>query len=182
MERQIGIRFEHEELAATIHYPNRINEGDRQKRVPLVVICHGFVGNRIGVDRLFVKTARELAEGGYFVLRFDFAGCGESTGEYGKQGLESMINQTRTVLDYAVNCADIDPTKVTLIGHSLGAQLPFSQPYGTREYKIWFFGPQWAIRSTTLSKLRSEACTMSLLKTVMPIIWAISLRLLILSR
>lgn len=64
MERQIGIRFENEELAATIHYPNRPNEGERQRRVPLVVICHGFVGNRIGVDRLFVKTARELAEGG----------------------------------------------------------------------------------------------------------------------
>lgn len=78
MERQIGIRFEHEELAATIHYPNRTNEGDRRRRVPLVIICHGFVGNRIGVDRLFVKTARELAEGGYFVLRFDFAGCGKA--------------------------------------------------------------------------------------------------------
>lgn len=34
MERQIGIRFEHEELAATIHYPNRTNEGERQRRVP----------------------------------------------------------------------------------------------------------------------------------------------------
>ncbi len=120
MERQIGIRFKNEELAATVHYPSNPSAGERQKRVPLVVICHGFVGNRIGVDRLFVKTARELAAGGYFVLRFDFAGCGESTGDYGKQGLESMINQTRTVLDYAVNCADIDPTKVTLIGHSLG--------------------------------------------------------------
>lgn len=92
-----------------------------------------------------------------------------------------MINQTRTVLDYAVNCADIDPTKVTLIGHSLGAQLPFSQPFGTREYRTWSFGQLSAIRSTTLSKLRSEAYTTNLLKPVMQTTWAIGSHQLILS-
>lgn len=122
MERQISIRHGQEELTATIHYPvvKDIKEGNHQQRVPLAVICHGFVGSRIGVDRLFVKTARELAEDGYLVLRFDYIGCGESSGEYGAEGLESMITQTRSVLDYAVNCSDVDPTRVTLIGHSLG--------------------------------------------------------------
>ena len=52
-----------------------------------------------------MKTARELAEDGYLVLRFDYIGCGESSGEYGAEGLESMVLQTRSVLDYAVNCS-----------------------------------------------------------------------------
>ena len=122
MERHIIIKHKQEELTANIHYPTSISktEGRDTERVPLVVICHGFVGNRIGVDRLFVKTARDLAGEGYMVVRFDYIGCGESTGDYGKEGLESMINQTRTVLDYALACADVDPTRVTLIGHSLG--------------------------------------------------------------
>ncbi|KHF31927.1 Alpha/beta hydrolase family protein [Paenibacillus sp. P1XP2] len=123
MERQIGIRYGQEELTASLHYPAAQPEGKngpKGERVPLVVICHGFVGSRIGVDRLFVKTARELAGAGYMVLRFDFAGCGESTGSYGKEGLESMIAQTRTVLDYALECGNVDPSQVTLIGHSLG--------------------------------------------------------------
>lgn len=80
MERQISIRHGEEELTATIHYPvvKDIKEETRQQRVPLAVICHGFVGSRIGVDRLFVKTARELAEDGYLVLRFDYIGCGRA--------------------------------------------------------------------------------------------------------
>lgn len=122
MERQIGIKHGEEEIAATIHYPvvTAISEGKKPARVPLIVICHGFVGNRIGVDRLFVKTARELAEDGNLVLRFDYIGCGESTGEYGAEGLQSMIHQTKSVLDYALDCCDVDPQQVTLLGHSLG--------------------------------------------------------------
>ncbi|MNI17000.1 2-succinyl-6-hydroxy-2,4-cyclohexadiene-1-carboxylate synthase [compost metagenome] len=121
MERQIIIQHGQEEIAASIHYaaPAK-HEGRCKERLPLVVICHGFVGSRIGVDRLFVKTARELAEQGFLVVRFDYIGCGESSGEYGKEGVESMIAQTRTVLDYAYSIGDIDPTRVTLIGHSLG--------------------------------------------------------------
>ncbi|OAB44634.1 alpha/beta hydrolase [Paenibacillus antarcticus] len=122
MERHINIRHNQEELTASIHYPSsKVNiEGRSKERVPLVIICHGFVGNRIGVDRLFLKTARELSEDGYMVVRFDYIGCGESTGDYGKEGLASMIDQTRSVLDYTLDCADVDPTRVTLIGHSLG--------------------------------------------------------------
>lgn len=122
MERHIIIRHNQEELTASIHYPSSTvkREGRCKDRIPLVVICHGFVGSRVGVDRLFVKTARELAEEGYLVVRFDYAGCGDSTGDYGQEGLESMIDQTRTVLDYAHSCADVDPTRITLIGHSLG--------------------------------------------------------------
>lgn len=122
MERQITIYHEHEQIAASIHYADETvkREGRCKGRVPLVVICHGFVGSRIGVDRLFVNTARELAKQGFLVVRFDYVGCGESSGEYGNEGIESMVAQTRTVLDYALGIGDIDPTRVTLIGHSLG--------------------------------------------------------------
>ncbi|WP_152396557.1 alpha/beta hydrolase [Paenibacillus guangzhouensis] len=124
MERHITIKHEDLQLAGTIHYPEGVcsagKQGQEGFRVPLVVICHGFVGNRIGVDRLFVKTARELALAGNLVLRFDYGGCGESSGEYGDLGLESMIAQTRTALDYALDCCDVDLSRVTLLGHSLG--------------------------------------------------------------
>lgn len=121
MERQIVIQHGQEEITASVHYPAQSKrEGRCKDRDALVVICHGFVGSRIGVDRLFVKTARALAEEGFLVVRFDYAGCGESSGDYGREGIDSMIAQTRTVLDYALNIGDIDPTKVTLLGHSLG--------------------------------------------------------------
>lgn len=122
MERNIIIRHGREELTASIHYPLREKgtTGRCKDRVPLAVICHGFVGSRIGVDRIFVKAARELAQDGYMVIRFDYAGCGESSGNYGAEDMDSMIAQTRTVLDYGISSADVDPQQVTLIGHSLG--------------------------------------------------------------
>ncbi len=115
------IGYNDEKLAASLHYPSKDEASKgRCDRVPLIIICHGFIGSRIGVDRLFVQTARELAEDGYMVLRFDYVGCGESTGCYGAEGLKSMIAQTRSVLDYGLELTDVDPTRVTLIGHSLG--------------------------------------------------------------
>ncbi|GGG02842.1 alpha/beta hydrolase [Paenibacillus abyssi] len=105
------------ELAATLHYPT-VNKGE--SKVPAVIICHGFVGNRIGVDRLFVKTARALAAQGYYVLRFDYGGCGESAGDYGALGLDAMIDQTRAALDYVLSMDCVDARRVTLLGHSLG--------------------------------------------------------------
>jgi hypothetical protein len=120
MERSITFPYRQLELAATVHYPCAQKRKQEDKRWPAVIICHGFVGNRIGVNRLFVKAARRLAQEGYFVLRFDYAGCGESEGEYGSYGIDSFIEQTRRALDYTLSIDCIDKSRVFLLGHSLG--------------------------------------------------------------
>lgn len=122
MEHHVTIRSEELELAATLHYPSvEVGENGRcSKHWPLVIICHGFVGSRIGVDRLFVKSARELSRKGYMVLRFDYGGCGESTGDYGSSGIDAMVRQTRRVIDYGVSLDCVDPGRIILLGHSLG--------------------------------------------------------------
>jgi hypothetical protein len=139
MERSIILQHEDVQLAASIRYPD-IGEKDANRKLPLIVICHGFVGNRIGVDRLFVQAAREFASRGSIVIRFDFAGCGESSGNYGEHGLDSMIAQTRTVLDYGVGLDCVDPLRVTLIGHSLGgavALLTATQDRRVKSLALW---------------------------------------------
>lgn len=122
MEHQLIIPFEDVDLAATLHYP--VDKGAAnnkcQNRWPLIIICHGFVGSRIGVDRLFVKAARELSAVGYMVLRFDYGGCGESTGDYGAGGLDVLIQQTQRIIDYSLTLDCVDPGRVILLGHSLG--------------------------------------------------------------
>ncbi|MFH5184497.1 alpha/beta hydrolase [Paenibacillus sp. TAB 01] len=115
MEHHITIQSGQEELTATLHYP-----ASTDSRNPIIIIAHGFIGSRVGVDRLFIKAAREFSELGYMVLRFDYAGCGESTGEYGSGGLDAMIDQTRRVIDYALEIDCVDPNRVILLGHSLG--------------------------------------------------------------
>ncbi|MFC5530980.1 alpha/beta hydrolase family protein [Cohnella yongneupensis] len=133
MEKPITIRHEDIALTATIHYPVK-DEQVTANKMPLVVICHGFVGNRIGVDRLFLLASRQLAHSGYLVIRFDFAGCGESGGIYGEHGLDSMIAQTRSVLDYSLSLDCVDPLRVTLLGHSLGGAVALLT--GTRDRRV----------------------------------------------
>jgi pimeloyl-ACP methyl ester carboxylesterase len=134
MEKPFTIRHEALALAATIHYPTTKDGECTEKKMPLVVICHGFIGSRIGVDRLFLLAGRELANKGYLVIRFDYAGCGESEGVYGEHGLDSMIAQTRAVLDYGLSLDCVDPLRVTLLGHSLGGAVALLT--GTRDRRV----------------------------------------------
>jgi pimeloyl-ACP methyl ester carboxylesterase len=74
------------------------------------------------------------------VLRFDYAGCGESTGDYGEGGLDSLIEQTRVVLDYALDIDYVDINRVSLLGHSLGgavALLTAAQDRRVKTLLLW---------------------------------------------
>ncbi|HZG76561.1 MAG TPA: hypothetical protein VEZ72_11990 [Paenibacillus sp.] len=67
MERQIELRATGRRLAATLHEPP-MDGGRDTARFPAVVICHGFVGDRIGENRLFAsflyqKVFRTRSEG-----------------------------------------------------------------------------------------------------------------------
>lgn len=136
MEKQLTITHLDLSLAATLHYPHAGTDRiEKNGKRPVVVICHGFIGSRVGVDRLFVKTARALAAKGNYVLRFDYGGCGESDGEYGELGFDSMVDQTRTVLDYITSCDFADPARITLLGHSLGGAVALSTSVKDRRVK-----------------------------------------------
>jgi len=117
MKKQIWIDWKQQKLAAAIEFPENMQT---DRKYPLLIICHGFVGSKVGVDRLFVKTAESLVKNGMIVLRFDYCGCGESSGEYGKTGLQDLIEQTRTVIDYSFDLKNVDRNHITLLGHSLG--------------------------------------------------------------
>lgn len=112
--KSVQITAGKETLTGSLHIPPNC------PKAPLLIICHGFIGSRIGVDRLFVYAGNILASQGYAVLRFDYGGCGESTGMYGEQTFNELIEQTQCVINYAVKLKGIDPEQITLIGHSLG--------------------------------------------------------------
>lgn len=119
MEKHLTLRHDGLELAATLHYPSDDHKNDLEKK-QAIIICHGFIGSRVGVDRLFVKTARALAAQGSYVLRFDYGGCGESGGDYGALGFDSMVDQTRSAINYLASMECVDPRRIVLLGHSLG--------------------------------------------------------------
>ncbi|KAA9025760.1 alpha/beta hydrolase [Niallia endozanthoxylica] len=117
MKQSVFINWKEEQLSATIDYPDNLKEG---VKYPLVIICHGFIGSKVGVDRLFVKAAQQLNQDQLIVLRFDLSGCGESSGNYGQTGLHDFIDQLRTVIDFSCQLKQINSNQITLLGHSLG--------------------------------------------------------------
>ena len=48
----------------------------------IVIMCHGFTGNKVEDKRLYVESARDLASRGFNALRFDFYGSGDSEGDF----------------------------------------------------------------------------------------------------
>lgn len=122
MINHININWKNKKLATTVHFPISYQNANVQetKRYPVFIICHGFVGSRIGVNRLFVKASEEISLHDAIVIRFDYVGCGESEGDYGDNRFEDLIDQTKCIIDYALTISQVDVNQLVLIGHSLG--------------------------------------------------------------
>lgn len=84
----------------------------------IVVMCHGFGGNKIEDKRLFVEAARDFARHGYNALRFDFYGSGDSDGEFKDTLMSRHITNVHDVLAWV---QDQGYCHVALLGISMGA-------------------------------------------------------------
>lgn len=90
------------------------------QKVPAILICPGFGGNKCGKFRIFVTLGKELAKQGIAVFRFDYRGAGDSEGEFRDITLEGKISDTLKCLDFLINDPHIDPARLGLLGRSLG--------------------------------------------------------------
>lgn len=109
-------------IAATVQLPVRSARGDE---LPLVVLCHGFTGNRQG-DGHFAPLADDLAAQGIATVRLDFAGCGDSTEPYTAYTLANMAADVDSVIAYMQ--ATYGTGKTALVGHSMGGRLASLYP------------------------------------------------------
>ena len=71
-----------------------------KERVPVVVMAHGFTDDKTGDNRLFVKFARVASRHGLAVLRFDFAGSGDSEGDFSQVTINSELDDLLSAVDY----------------------------------------------------------------------------------
>ena len=68
--QDISIDGDHGKLSAILQTPAA------QKKYPLVIICHGFTGNKYSL--LLKSLANDLEAAGIASIRFDFNGHGKS--------------------------------------------------------------------------------------------------------
>ncbi len=85
-------------------------------KMPLVVLIHGFTGNR--QERHILAAAKTMNECGFAVLRPDMYGHGESDGKFGEHTLYKWLTQALFITDYARSLPFV--SEVYLCGHSQG--------------------------------------------------------------
>ena len=84
----------------------------------ILVMFHGFTGNKTEHNGHFRNIARMLAKKNIASLRMDYFGNGESDGEFYEFTFDTAIEDAYLMLDFAKNVEGIE--KVDVLGFSLG--------------------------------------------------------------
>ena len=91
-------------------------EGPDQGRGPLVIFLHGFTSSK---DRPHnVACCRAMREAGFFTMRADLYGHGESGGEFKKHTLYKWLSNTLALIDDVRKMDRVE--EIWLSGHSQG--------------------------------------------------------------
>jgi dienelactone hydrolase len=89
------------------------------QRPPAVVLVHGFGADRVGVSTL----ARRIAQNGYAVIAIDLHGHGGNRNPFSDGVAEDTVlrSDIRAAVNYLRNSQLVDPSRIIVIGHSMGA-------------------------------------------------------------
>ena len=84
----------------------------------IVVMFHGFTGNKTEHNGHFRNLSRLLAKVGVASLRLDYHGNGESDGEFSDFTFLDAVDDAKRMLEFAHNIEGIE--KVAILGFSFG--------------------------------------------------------------
>lgn len=116
MEEKVFFQSDGLTLAGLVDIPDDHKAGERR---PAFIMLHGFGGNKDGEGQKIV--GKLMAKWGYFSLRVDFRGCGDSEGERGRIICLDQVADTRNAISYLATRPEVDPQRIALIGSSFGA-------------------------------------------------------------
>ncbi|MBW9152640.1 alpha/beta hydrolase [Clostridium estertheticum] len=118
MQKVVEIDSENLRLRGMLHIPGNIN-----KKVPIVIIFHGFCGDKMGPHFIFVKLSRLLERAGIACIRFDFAGSGESDGDFIDMTMDTELKDANNILNYVRTLDFVDNDRIGIVGLSMGGAI-----------------------------------------------------------
>lgn len=153
-ERRENVIIENcgQKIFGVIHRP--ISQGN----YPVLLMCHGLGGNKIGKQRLHVVLSRQLASIGIASLRIDFRGSGDSEGEFSDMTIDGEVSDVQAALNYLKNDPEVDPNRIAIFGRSFGglvAILAALRDGSIKSMALWapvFNGNQWKEQWQMLQK------------------------------
>ena len=114
VERPLTFSSSGFELSSYTHIP-------KSEKFPMVLMLHGFTGNKIEANRLFVDIARALCSIGIAIFRFDYRCHGESPFPFEDFKLDYAIEDAENALNFIIRT--YTPSKVGVIGLSMGGHI-----------------------------------------------------------
>jgi alpha/beta superfamily hydrolase len=122
MKEHAWISSRGKRLSAMIHTPQ-----GAAAAAPVVIMCHGFTGDKVGANQLMRNLAESLEAAGLCAVRFDFAGSGDSEGTFAADTTVAGWQQDlRSVAAWVGRHLPGRP--VYLLGHSLGGLIVLTAP------------------------------------------------------
>lgn len=112
--RPIKFQFSNEQLLGTMFL------AAGQGPIPTLLLLHGFPGNETNFD-----IAHAVRRAGFNVFVFHYRGIAGSSGTF---SWENALDDTKAALeflksDYCVNELKVEPSKISIAGHSMGGFL-----------------------------------------------------------
>lgn len=95
----------------------------RNKKATPIVICSPLGHEYERCHRAVKQLASALAKVGFDVLRFDYSGTGNSTGEYADADFEDWLDDTHRAIDFLKQRTGV--SHVAMIGLRLGATIAY---------------------------------------------------------
>ncbi len=148
-EVPVTIRNEGQQIVGMLHQPE-----NAAGRVPAVLFFHGFTGNMQEPHRIFVQTARRLAQQGVLSLRFDFRGSGDSEGDFVDVTISSEVSDAHAALAFLRARPEVDPERIGLVAMSLGGLVAAEVLGSDRDIKA---AALWCAVADTLEAIRRRA-------------------------
>jgi hypothetical protein len=118
IESRVSFCSDAERLAGKLGLPRGLRPGERRAAV---IIMHGFGGTM--EDGLSRAASQLLAKLGYVTLRFDFRGCGESSGERGLVRCEDEVVDALNAVSFMEGLPEVDPKRIGMLGGSLAGSV-----------------------------------------------------------
>jgi uncharacterized protein len=93
-----------------------------EKHPPVVLMLHGFAGNR-DEDDIFPRAANAFAATGLASLRIDFRGAGDSGGAFADTTFSRQIADALAALQFLEKNPRVDGTRIGVVGVSQGGMV-----------------------------------------------------------
>jgi len=116
-------------IRGVLHLPNR-------KNPPYVIACHGLFSTMH--SNKFTTIADTFTKAGIATIRFDFSGCGKSSGNISNTTISRRIEELSKVVDFSKN-HPVLAKKFGILGSSLGGyvSLFFAAEHPVEALSVW---------------------------------------------